>query len=87
MKHINRFNEGVRSHQFSDIEEIEDEFFKFLEEARNLGSFADSELSHSDGVDSKKLALDAVSNYGQILESVTKQFKKFESLVNELLIV
>lgn len=57
-----------------------DKFFtEFLEAADQLGGNAQSELSHSEGVDTKELFDDAVKHYSKLLDRVNKKFNKFKS--------
>lgn len=77
MKHIKKFTEAKKHQTQEDM--MEDAFYKFINDAKELGEIARAEEGHGAGVSDSQSAFDAISEYGKILEELNESFLRFKT--------
>ena len=64
------------------LDELEENFFEFIEAASKLGKVARTEESHSNGVGTKQNADDAIQSYSKLIKEVNNKFNIFKEKSN-----
>ncbi len=84
MKHIQKFTEAKKHQGLEDI--MEDAFYKFINDAKELGEIAHSEEGHGAGVSDRESAFEAIREYSELLNKLNSSFERFKTKANEFYI-